>query len=437
MSESTSFTRRLQYAWNAFRNKDPSGAEAGLESYIGGDAVYSGSIYGRPGHVRLMYANADTLIAAIYNRLATDVALTRIRHVRVDESDGFIEEMDSGLNNCLSVEANVDQTGRMFIFDSVMSLLDEGHIACVPVDTTVSPYKSGSYDIQTMRVGKIIDWRTYTVLVELYNDRTGMKENVEVAKETTAILENPFYAVMNETNSTLRRLTHKLSLLDMIDDNNASGKLDLIIQLPYVIKSKARQEQAEDRRKLIEDQLVGSKYGVAYIDGTERIVQLNRPIENNLFEQVETLTTTLYGQLGITPEIMNGTADEATMLNYHKRTIDPILNCICDEFERKFLTKTARTQGQAIRYYRDPFSFTTSSAMADIADKFTRNEILSSNEVRGVIGFKPSDDPNANELRNKNLNRSDNMRPEEMLDEEPMAEDTGMSDENFKMEGEV
>ena len=393
---------RLQHAWNVFRNKDPSTTDVGGVDVNGG--VVSTT---RPDRRRGYYFGTDKTIAiAIYNKIATDVASAVIHHCRTDEMGGFLEEMSSGLNECLTVSANIDQTGRAFIQDFAMSILDEGVAAAVPVDTSINPLDTNSFEILSMRVGKITQWWPQKVQIELYNDRRGVKEFIVMPKDKVAIVENPFYAVMNEQNSVLKRLVRKLALLDAVDEASSSGKLDLIIQLPYVTKSKTRQEQAEARRKQVEDQLTGSKYGIAYIDGTERITQLNRSVENNLLTQVDNLTNMLYSQLGITQDILNGTASEDTMTNYYKRTVDVILNAITGEFTRKFLTKTARTQRQKVTFYRDPFSLTPTNAIADIADKFTRNEILSPNEVRGIVGFKPSADPKADELRNRNINQS-------------------------------
>ena len=409
------FGSYLRHAWNAFRNKDPIYQDVGSQStaYLrtpGG--FYTGHIsYMHPDHRRLSFGTDKTLAAAIYNRIATDAAAANIRHVRVDTNGMFREEIKSGLNNVLTCEANKDQTGRAFLMDFVISMLDEGVVAGVPVDTSVNPNSVNSFDILTMRVGKIVQWEPDVVQLEVYNDRIGRREYIKMAKSSVAIVENPFYHVMNEPNSTLKRLTRKLALLDSIDDDIGKKKLDLIIQLPYVVKNKTKQEQAEERRLQLEDQLEKSKLGVGYIDGTERVIQLNRSLENNLMSQVEYLTSMLYSQLGITEEIMNGTADESVMMNYYKRTIDVILQAICDEFERKFLTKTARTQRQAIQFYREPFSLTPTTTIADIADKFTRNEILSPNEVRSIVGFMPSDDDAANELRNRNINQASDAGP--------------------------
>ena len=348
----------------------------------------------------------------MYNRIALDVAALNVQHIRLDENGRFLSVIQDGLNTCLTVEANIDQTARAFIQDIVVSMLDEGCVAIVPVDTTYDPSVTGSYDIQTMRVGKILDWYPQHVRVRLYNERTGTKENILVPKSTVAIIENPLYAVVNEPNSTMQRLIRKLNLLDVIDEQSGSGKLDLIIQLPYVIKTEARRQQAENRRKDIEAQLSGTKYGIAYADGTERITQLNRSVNNNLMSQIEYLTSMLYSQLGITQSILDGTADEKTMLNYNNRTIEPIISAIVDEMKRKFLTKTARSQSQSISFFRDPFKLVPVNDIAEIADKFTRNEIMTSNEIRQVIGMKPSDDPRADELRNKNLSAPSESEPE-------------------------
>lgn len=386
------FTNRLQHAWNAFMNKDPTNAYA------------SGQSYSRsPNRIRLSRGNERSIVTAVYNRLALDTASIGFKHIRLDKNNRFKEIILSGLNNCLSIEANIDQTGRSFIQDAVISMLDEGCVAIVPTETTFNPTVTGSFDINSMRTGKIIEWFPKHVKVRVYNENTGRKEDIILPKATVAIIENPFYAVMNESNSTLQRLIRKLVLLDDIDEQSGAGKLDLIIQLPYTIKSEARREQAEKRRKDIEMQLAGSKYGIAYVDGTEHVTQLNRSLENNLMKQIEYLTNLLFSQLGLTQSIMDGTADEKTMLNYYDRTIEPILSAIADEMIRKFLTKTARSQGQSIKFFRDPFKLVPVSEIAEIADKFTRNEIATSNEIRQVIGWTPSDDPNADVLRNKNL----------------------------------
>lgn len=384
---------RIKHAWNAFRDNSAT------TKYRDVGVGYS---Y-RPDRPRLTRGNERSIVTSVYNRIALDVASINIRHVRLDKNDRFLETIDSGLNNCLTLEANIDQTSRSFIQDIVMSMLDEGCVAIVPVDTTSNPEITGSYDIQTMRTGKILEWHPYHVKVRVYNERTGQKEDILVPKSTVGIVENPLYAVINEPNSTMQRLIRKLNLLDAIDEQSGSGKLDLVIQLPYVIKSEARRRQAEDRRKDIEKQLSGSKYGIAYTDGTERITQLNRPAENNLMTQIEYLTSMLYSQLGITQSILDGTADEKTMLNYYNRTIEHIISAIVDEMKRTFLTKTARSQSQSISFFRDPFKLVPINEISEIADKFTRNEIMTSNEIRQIIGMKPSDDPKADELRNKNL----------------------------------
>ena len=392
------FMERLQHGWNAFiNNKDPTYQS---QEFFGSSYAY------RPDRNRFKMGNERTIINSIYNRIATDVASIDIRHAKTDENGRFSDEINSGLNNIFSLEANIDQTARSFIHDIVISMFAEGVVACVPVDTTIDPYGSNSYDITTMRTGRITKWMPKYVTVELYNDRIGRKQEVTLPKKMVAIVENPFYSVMNEPNSTMQRLIRKLRLLDDVDEQSSAGKLDLIIQLPYVIKTEARRQQAEQRRKDIEMQLAGSKYGIAYTDGTERVIQLNRSLDNNLMKQIEYLTETLMGQLGITNEILNGTANEQTMMNYYNRIVEPILSAITGEFIRKFLTKTARTRSQTIMFFRDPFKLVPVSSIADIADKFTRNEILSSNEVRGLIGFKPSKDPKADELRNKNLNQA-------------------------------
>ena len=395
-----SFTERLQHAWNAFNNKDPTDYQRGQTVY------YSSSSYWNPSKRRISAKNERSIINSIFNRIAADVAAVDMKHVRLDQNGRYKELINDGLNNCLSVEANIDQTGRAFIQDAVMSMFDEGVVALVPVDTTIDPKSSNSYDIQTMRTGRIVEWMPKHVRVCLYNEQSGRQQEVVLPKSVVAIVENPFYSIMNEPNSTLQRLIRKLNLLDAIDEQSSAGKLDLIIQLPYVIKTEARRQQAEMRRKDIEMQLAGSKYGIAYTDGTERITQLNRPIENNLMKQIEYLTETLMSQLGITNEILNGTADEKTMLNYNNRIIAVICAALAEEMTRTFLTKTARTQGQSISFFQDPFKLVPISSIADIADKFTRNEILSSNEIRAIVGFKPVDDARADELRNKNLNQT-------------------------------
>lgn len=388
-----SFGSRLKHAWNVFRSRDPT-----VEF---GDT--GASHYNRPDRPRFTRGNERSITTSVLNRIALDASAIDILHVRLDKNGRFLEEINSGLNNCLTLSANTDQTGRAFKQDAVMSMLDEGCVAIVPTDTTMNPKVTDSYDIETMRVGKIIQWRPQHVQVRIYNEQTGKKEELWLPKKTVAIVENPLYAVMNEPNSTMQRLIHKLGLLDITDEQTASGKLDLIIQLPYVIKTDARRQQAENRRKDIEMQLAGSKYGIAYTDGTEKITQLNRSLENNLMKQVEYLTNQLYSQLGITQTILDGTADEKTMLNYYNRTIEPIVSAIADEMKRKFLTKTARTQNQSIEFFRNPFKLVPVNDIAEIADKFTRNEIMTSNEIRQIVGMKPSDDPKADELRNSNI----------------------------------
>lgn len=389
------FTDRIQHAWNAFMNRDPTNWQNNGVGY-----------YYRPDRPRLTRGNERSIVTSVYNRIALDVAAINIKHCRLDENNRFISTIDSNLNKCLNLEANLDQTGRAFIQDVVMSMLDEGCVAIVPVDTTFNPSVTGSYDITTMRTGKILEWYPDKIKVKVYNEKTGKKEDIIVPKSVVAIIENPLYAVMNEPNSTMQRLIRKLNLLDVIDEQSGSGKLDLIIQLPYVIKTEARRVQAENRRKDIENQLSGSKYGIAYTDGTERITQLNRSVDNNLMKQIEYLTNMLYSQLGITQTVMDGTADEKTMLNYNNRTIEPIISAIVDEMKRKFLTKTARSQMQSITFFRDPFKLVPVNDIAEIADKFTRNEIMTSNEIRQIVGMKPSDDPKADELRNSNISQA-------------------------------
>lgn len=405
-----SFGSRLKHAWNAFVNKDPTG-----DTYQNDSGT---SYYYRPDRPRFSRGNERSIVTSVYNRIALDVASISINHVQLDENDRFMSIIPSGLNNCLSLDANIDQTGRAFIQDVVMSLLDEGCVAIVPVDTTLNPMVTGSYDIESIRTGKIIEWRPSQVKVRLYNDRNGQKEEVWIPKSMVAIVENPLYAVMNEPNSTMQRLIRKLNLLDVVDEQSGSGKLDLIIQLPYVIKTEARRVQAENRRRQIEDQLAGSKYGIAYADGTEKITQLNRPVENNLLKQVDYLTNMLYSQLGISQAVMDGTADEKQMLNYNNRTIEPIVSAIVDEMKRKFLTKTARSQKKSIMFFRDPFKLVPVENVAEIADKFTRNEIMTSNEFRQVIGMKPSDDPKADQLRNSNISEPASDRNEIPIEEQ-------------------
>ena len=390
---------RLKHAWNAFLNRDPTEE---VEYYY--PSVGSPSYY-RPDRLQLSRGNERSIATSVLNRISLDVAAISIRHVRLDENDRYKEIINDGLNNCLTIEANIDQTPRSFMQDVVLSMLDEGVVAIVPIDTTLDPITS-SYDILTLRTGRITAWYPRHVRVETYNDRTGKKEELVLPKSMVAIIENPLYAVINQTNSTLQRLIRKLALLDISDSNSASKKLDLIIQLPYVIKSEARRAQAEARRKDIEDQLANSEYGIAYTDGTEHVIQLNRAVENTLQSQIEYLTRMLYGQLGLTPEIMDGTATPEAMTNYNSRTIEPIVAAIVDEMKRKFLTKTARSQKQTIMFFTDPFRLVPLTQIADLADKLSRNEIMSSNELRQAIGLRPSDDPSADELRNKNSSQS-------------------------------
>lgn len=391
-----SFGSRIRRAWNVFKNRNPMTDMSWRLGY--GDSQ-------RADRVILSSNNEKTIVNAIYNRIALDVASLKFRHVRLDENERFKEEMSTGLNEVLKTEANLDQSGRAFVHDMVLSMIDEGVVAAVPVETTDDPEVSSSYDILQMRVGPIVEWYPQHVKVRLYNSVTGQRQEFTFRKRDVAILENPFYAVMNAPNSTLQRLIRKLRLLDVIDEQAGSGKLDLIIQLPYTIRSEARQQQAEVRRKSVEDQLAGNKLGIAYIDSTEKVIQLNRSVENNLLKQVEYLTSMLYSQLGFSQSILDGTADEQTMLNYQNKTVEPLASAITDEFKRKFLTKTARTQGQSVMFFTEPFRITPVSQIAEIADKFTRNEILTSNEIRQIIGIKPSDDPKADELRNSNLNQ--------------------------------
>ena len=401
------FTDRIKHSWNAFLNRDPTYNYRDL----------GGPSYGyRPDRMRFTRGNERSIVTSVYNRIALDAASIDIMHVQLDKDGRFESIRESALNECLTRNANIDQTGRAFIQDVVMSMLDEGCVAIVPVDTTINPNISNSYEINTLRTAKIVEWYPAHVKVNLYNDRTGRKEDLILPKKTVAIIENPLYAVINEPNSTMQRLIRKLNLLDVIDEQSGSGKLDLIIQLPYVIKTDARRQQAEQRRKDIEMQLSGSKYGIAYTDGTERITQLNRSVDNNLMKQIEYLTSMLYSQLGITQAILDGSADDKTMLNYYNRTIEPIVSSIVDEIQRKFLTKTAITQKQAILYFRDPFRLVPVNEIAEIADKFTRNEIMTSNEIRQIVGMKPSKDPNADELRNKNLSQSNEMIKEKQSD---------------------
>jgi hypothetical protein len=395
MEERESWRTRLRHAWNAFTGQDP---DRRIESYD--SAVHYG---GRPDRIRFTIPNERSIISSIYTRLSIDVAQVGIRHVRLDDDGRYLEDIKSGLNDCLTLEANIDQAARAFRQDIAATIFEYGVAAIVPVDTTINPEQSGSFDIKTMRVGEVKSWMPKHVRVSVYNEAAGKREEITLEKRFVAIVENPLYSVMNEPNSTLQRLIRKLNLLDAIDDQSASGKLDLIIQLPYVVKSEARKQQAEQRRKDIEFQLTGSKYGIAYTDGTEKVTQLNRPAENNLLAQVEFLTVMLYAQLGLTEEVMNGTADEKAMLNYYNRTVEPVLDSIVEAMRRSFLTKTARSQNQSVEYFRDAFKLVPIGQIAEMADKFARNEILSSNEVRQVIGFKPSKDPKADKLMNSNM----------------------------------
>lgn len=396
----------LRHSWDVFRNREPTYYN------IGSSSTY------RPDRIRTFIRNEQSIVTSIYTRIALDVASINIRHCRVDENGRFKEYVNSGLDSCLNLEANIDQTGRAFKQDIVESMFDEGVVAIVPVDTTMDPTKTGSYDIQTMRTGKILEWYPEHVKVQLYNQKTGYREELILPKRIVGIIENPMYSIINEPNSTMQRLIRKLTLLDRVDETTSSGKLDMIIQLPYVIKSDSRRKEAEKRKKDIEEQLKGP-YGIAYVDGTEKIIQLNRPVENNLMKQVEYLRNELYSQIGITQEVLNGTADEQTMLNYNSRTIEPIVSAITDEMTRKFLTKTARSQSQTIMFFRDLLRLVPVNNIAEIADKLTRNEILTSNEIRGVIGFKPSDDPKADKLINSNLNQPDGEQTDQTIENEP------------------
>lgn len=409
------FSERVKHAWNAFMSREPTNYKD-----VGNVSSF------RPDRPRLTHGNKESIVNSIYNRISIDVCSIDVRHVRVDEDDRYIETIKSTLNECLTKEANVDQTGKQLIQDIVLSMFDEGCVAVIPTDTSSSIVSDNSYDILTLRTGKIIEWYPKQVKVRVYNENKGIKEDITLPKEKVAIIENPFYSVMNETNSTLQRLIRAINRMDIINEQNCSGKLDLIIQLPYIVKTEARKQQAEKRRKEIESQLVDSKYGIAYTDGTEHITQLNRAIENNLWTQVKDLTEMLYSQLGITPGVFDGTADDQAMTNYYSRTISPILCAITEEMERKFLTRTARTQGQAIKFFRDPFELVPVEKIAEIADKFTRNEIASSNEMRTAIGWKPVQDPRADELRNKNINQSNeemNAGPVSVGQEFPEQED--------------
>lgn len=419
-----SFGSRLKHAWNAFTgNIQMNYRDLGMSYPYRAD---------RP---RMSRGNERSIVTSVYNRIALDVAALNIQHVRLNENGRFLSVIDDGLNNCLTLEANVDQTARSFVQDVVISMFDEGSVAIVPVDTTTDPNVSGSYDIQSLRVGQILDWHPQYIRARVYNEQTGRKEDIVVPKSAVAIIENPLYAVINEPNSTMQRLIRKLNLLDVIDEQSGSGKLDLIIQLPYVIKTEARRQQAENRRKDIESQLSGSKYGIAYTDGTEHITQLNRSVNNNLMSQIEYLTSMLYSQLGITQSILDGTADEKTMLNYNNRTIEPIISAIVDEMKRKFLTKTARSQRQSISFFRDPLKLVPVNEIAEIADKFTRNEIMTSNEIRQVVGMKPSDDPRADELRNKNL--SEPSGSDQQSEEAPITTDNSVEESASDLDNKI
>lgn len=404
-----SISSRLKHAWNAFQmNRNPT---------------YTNNYYGsssstRPDRMRFSRGNERSIVTSIYNRIALDVSQLSFEHVQLDKDGRYSETKTTGLNTCLTLEANLDQTSRAFFQDAALSMFDEGSIALVPIDTNLDPNITGGYDIESIRVGQILTWYPKHIKVRLYNEQTGIKEDRIIPKSIAAIIENPFYTVMNQSNSTMQRLIRKLSLLDAIDEQSASGKLDLIIQLPYTVKSNLRKQQAEERRKAVEDQLYDSKYGIAYIDSTERVIQLNRPVENNLMSQIEYLQNLLYSQLGITQSILDGSADDKTMLNYYNRIVEPIAAAFVDEMRRKFLTKTARTQGQSIMFFRDPFKLVPVNELAEISDKLTRNEIASSNEMRQTIGWKPSKDPKADELRNKNLNQ-----PESELQKDQTSQD--------------
>lgn len=421
MGNNLTFGSRLKHAWNAFTSKQTNTTYGSYEYGTDYFKLGLGSTT-RPDRTRMRLSNERTIVSSLYNRIAIDVSAVDIRHVKTDQNGRYTETIKSGLNECLSIEANLDQTGRELIMDIVLSMFDEGVVAVVPVETTENILTTGSYDILSLRTGKITQWYPRHVKVEVYDENEGKKKEIQLPKERVAIIENPFHSVMNEPNSTLKRLVNKLNLLDAVDNQSSSGKLDLIVQLPYAIKNSAKKEEAEKRKKMIEEQLTDSKYGIAYIDATEKITQLNRSLENNLMAQIEWLTTQLYAQMGITKEVFEGNADEKTMLNYYNSTVDPILTAIIDELKRKFLTKTARTQGQSIEFFNDPFRLVPVSDMAEIADKFTRNEVLSSNEVRSVIGYKPVDDERADELRNKNLNAPEGVPPmsteEELTDED-------------------
>lgn len=419
MAETPSILTRFKNAWNAFTNRDPTWHRYGSMSYST-----------RPDRMRYSRSNERTMISSIYNRIALDCTSVQILHCKLDDDGRFLDVIDSGLNSCLNLEANTDQTGSAFMQDVIASMFDEGHVVIVPVETDIDPNNSGSFNILSLRTGRVVEWEPQYVRVEVYNEQTMRKEIVRMAKKSVAIVENPFYAVMNEPNSTLQRLVRKLTLMDAVDEQTSSGKLDLIIQLPYTIKTETRRQQADKRRKDIEDQLTGSKYGIAYTDGTERITQLNRPIENNLLKQIEYYTSMLYSQLNMTQSILDGTADEKTMNNYFNRTVKVIIKAIVDEMKRKFLTKTARSQKQSILFFRDTFEFGTVTELAEAADKYTRNEILSKNEFRQIIGRKPSKDPKADQLINSNISQPDakvTPKPKELSNPEEKIEQTNES----------
>lgn len=438
-----SITQRLQHAWNAFRNNRDPTDDVGAVYNSPSPVTVGFSSSSRPDRLRLTKGKDRSIITAIYNRIAVDTSAVKIKHVRIDENEQYVETIKSNLNECLTLSANTDQTGRQLIQDAVMSMFDEGCVALVPVDTDINPKVTGSYDILSIRTAKVTQWYPDSVRVQLYNEAKGIKEEVVLPKSMVAICENPFYAVMNEPSSTLQRLLRKLILKDLVDETTGANKLDLIFQLPYTIKTETRMAEAEKRRKKIEQQLAEGKYGIAYIDATEKVTQLNRSLENNLLEQIRDLTSQLYSQLGLTPEIMNGTADEKAMLNYYNRMIEPILAVLCDEMKRKFLTKTGRTQGQSIMYFQDHFKLVPVNNIADIADKFTRNEIMTANEIRSKIGMLPSKDPKADELRNSNMPQPNEGAPEGEPEEEPVDPkeleearqtllDAGLTEEDLK-----
>ncbi len=429
-----SFGKRLQHAWNAFRNnRDPTEMTGAVYNQDPISIRYANSM--RPDRIRLTRGKDRSIVTAIYNRIAVDVAAVKIKHVRVNENGRYLETIFSGLNECLTLDANLDQTGRQLIQDAVMSMFDEGCVALVPVDTDINPTVSGGYDVQSIRTAKVTQWYPDAVRVLVYNEKKGIREEVVLPKRVVAIVENPFYAVMNEPSSTLQRLLRKLMLKDIVDESTGNSKLDMVVQLPYTIKTEMRMAEAEKRRKKIEEQLTDSKFGIAYIDAAEKITQLNRPLENNLLEQIRDLKDELYGQLGLTAEIINGTADEKVMLNYYNRTIEPILAALCDEMKRKFLTKTGRTQGQSIMFFQDHFKLVPVNNIADIADKFTRNEIMTANEIRSVIGMLPSEDPKADELRNSNMPQQEQppaeVDPEELEEARKTLLDAGLTEKDL------